>query len=187
MKAYIYPILLGLWMSPIWCNAQDDKNDRPHLVGLRGGIDLSALMGGDDGLDVRSGYYGGLYFNLIKLPVYRLSLGLEYQTAGIADGQTEQRLSYLNLPLNNRIRLGPIYFDGGADLGYKLNETWIEDGVSVDIPSDAKAQPWNVMWHLGGGIKLLFLGIEVRYQNGANEVYPALHNAHLQVGLDLSF
>jgi hypothetical protein len=169
--------------------AQDtEKNkDDDHWNGLRAGFHLSNFEGDKGSTSSRNGYYGGYYRNLIKVPLYSLSTGLEFNTAGSASGDDERRLSYLSLPINNRFKLGPVYVDLGLDAALKMGEKTLVDGVEVELPDEAKAEPIDLLVHGGVGFKFLFLSVEARYRYGLTEVYEGTRNAGLQLGLSTFF
>lgn len=176
------------------CFAQAQKNDdddREGFNGLRAGYYSSNLEGDWGDADARTGFYGGYYRNLIKVPLYRLSTGLEYHTSGAtasaAGVESEPRLSYLSLAINNRFKIGPVYGDIGLDPALLLGEKALVNGTEVDIPSDQDAANFDVLVHVGAGFKFLFLGVEARYRYGLLDVYEGTRNTGLEVGLSAFF
>jgi hypothetical protein len=169
--------------------AQDTEKDKDddRWNGLRAGYHQSNFEGDKGSTTSRNGYYGGYYRNLIKVPLYSLSTGLEFNTAGSASGDDERRLSYLSLPINNRFKLGPVYLDIGLDAALKVGEKTLVDGVEVELPDDAQAEPLDLLVHGGAGFKFLFLSVEARYRYGLTQVYEGTHNAGLQLGLSTFF
>lgn len=167
--------------------AQDKDKHEDRWNGLRAGYHLSNFEGDKGSTTSRNGYYGGYFRNIIKVPLYRLSTGLEFNTAGSASGDDERRLSYLSLPINNRFKFGPVYLDIGLDAALKVGEKNVVDGAEVELPKDAKAERLDVLVHGGAGFKFLFLSVEARYRYGLIEVYDGAHNAGLQLGLSAFF
>jgi hypothetical protein len=163
--------------------AQDDDKHDDKWNGLRGGYHLSNFEGDNGSTSGRDGYYAGYYRNLIKIPVYSLSTGLEFHTAGSASEENERRLSYLSLPINNRIKLGPVYADLGLDVALKVGEKALVNGTEVELPDEAKAERLDVLIHGGLGFKILMFGVEARYRYGLTEVYDGAHNAGLELGV----
>jgi hypothetical protein len=173
--------------------AQDTEKDKEknkdddRWNGLRAGYHLSNFEGDKGSTSSRNGYYGGYYRNLIKVPLFSLSTGLEFNTAGSASGDDERRLSYLSLPINNRFKFGPVYIDLGLDAALKMGEKTLVDGVEVELPDEAKAEALDLLVHGGAGFKFLFLSVEARYRYGLTEVYEGTRNAGLQLGLSTFF
>ncbi len=170
---------------------KDDDDGKDGFNGLRAGLYSSNLDGDWGEADARTGFYAGYYRNLIKIPIYRLSTGLEYHTGGAATtvGSTENeaRLSYLSLAINNRFKIGPVYGDIGVDPALRLSEKALVNGAEVDIPSDQDAAAFDMLVHVGAGFKFLFLGVEARYRYGLVDVYEGTRNKGLEVGLSAFF
>jgi hypothetical protein len=167
--------------------AQDKDKHEDRWNGLRAGYHLSNFEGDQGSTSNRNGYYGGYFRNLIKVPLYRLSTGLEFNTAGSASGDDERRLGYLSLPINNRFKFGPVYVDIGLNAALKVGEKTLVDGSEVDLPDEAKAEPLDLLVHGGAGFKFLFLSVEARYRYGLTEVYEGTRNAGLELGLSAFF
>jgi hypothetical protein len=185
-------LLLAALLIACSAQAQKDKDDeREGLNGLRAGYYSSNLDGEWGEADARTGFYGGYYRNLIKIPIYRLSTGLEYHTSGATasafDVENEVRLSYLSLAINNRFKFGPVYGDIGLDPALLLGEKNLVNGSEVDIPSDQDAATFDMLLHVGAGFKFLFLGVEARYRYGLVDVYEGTRNTGLELGLSAFF
>jgi hypothetical protein len=185
-------LLLAALLLTYTVQAQKDKDDdRERFNGLRAGYYNSNLDGDRGDADARTGFYGGYYRNLIKVPLYRLSTGLEYHTSGATssafDVENEVRLSYLSLAINNRFKIGPVYGDIGLDPALLLGEKNLVNGSEVDIPSDQDAATFDMLLHVGAGFKFLFLGVEARYRYGLVDVYEGTRNTGLEVGLSAFF
>jgi len=178
-------LLACLLIVPLFAQKDNDK-DNEKFNGLRAGWHLSNFDG-DQSFDARNGYYGGYYRNLIKVPVFSFSTGLEANTAGAKKDGFERRLTYVGIPINGRLKLGPVYFDLGVDAALKVHEKSLLDGNEVDLTSDDKAQDFDFLAHAGAGFKFLFLAVEVRYRYGITEVYDGYRNTGLEVGLTTFF
>ena len=179
------PLVLALLVSPTLFAQQNDKDRKDEddkWNGLRAGYHLSN-MEGDLDTESRSGFYGGYFRNIIKVPFYRLSTGLEFNTAGASVGTSESRLSYITVPFNNRLQLGPVFFDLGADFAVKIGEKYLADGTEVDLPDDEQAERIDALLHAGVGFKFLMLGVEARYRYGLTEVFEGYRNTGLELGL----
>ncbi len=180
-------LLLSALLSSTALCAQDDDKHNDKWNGLRAGYHLSNFKGDNGSTAERGGYYVGYYRNFIKVPVYSLSTGLEFNTAGSVSDESERRLSYLALPINNRFKFGPVYVDLGVDVALKVGEKALVNGTEVDLPSDAKAKTFDLLVHGGAGFKVLFLSVEARYRYGLTEVYEGTHNTGLELGLSTFF
>ena len=179
------PLLTLFLLSHATLHAQDDKKkdkEKDDWNGIRFGYHLSNFEG-EQSADSRSGFYGGYYRNFIKVPLYSLSTGLEYNTAGASIGDYELRLGYLTLPVNNRLKFGPVYADLGVALAMKLGEKALLDGEEVEIDEKAEAERFDVLAHIGAGFKFLKIGAELRYRYGLTEVFDGYRNTGLEIGL----
>lgn len=182
MRTSILLIVL-LLETPLW--AQDDeKKERAH--GIRAGWHYSDL-GGKENFDPRSGWYAGVYHNWLKAPLISASIGVEGNSAGAVSGDTEVRLAYVGVPLNGRLKVGPVYFDLGLDAAFKVSEKWLVDGESVDLGDEVEGESFDFLGHAGAGLRFFKLGLEARYRYAFTEVYEGYRNQGLQVGLVLFF
>ena len=175
-------LLLLLSFAPMVTAFAQKDDDKEKSNGVRLGWHMSNLEGPVDS-DVRNGYYIGYYRNWVKVPLFSFSTGLEVNTAGATPDDTELRLTYLTLPVNGRLKLGPVYFDLGIDAALKVSEKWVVDGTEFDIPDGADAESFDVLAHVGAGFKFLFMGVEARYRYGLTEAYDGYRNTGLEVGL----
>jgi Outer membrane protein beta-barrel domain len=167
--------------------AQDDRVKKAEEAhdewnGIRFGYHLSNFDG-EESADARSGFYGGYYRNIIKVPLYSLSTGLEYNTAGASIGNYELRLGYLTLPVNNRLKFGPVYTDIGFALAMKMGEKALLDGAEVEIDEKAEADRFDVVAHVGAGVKFLMIGAELRYRHALTEAFDGYRNTGWEIGL----
>ncbi len=183
MRTRITALCVSLLLAGVLL-AQDDDTEKSN--GIRGGFHMSDLVGEDD-LDTRSGFYFGYYRNWFKIPLLSVSGGLEVNTAGAKadDVDSEFRLTYLTLPINGRLKLGPFYADLGIDAAVKVNEKFLIGGEEFEIIDENEGETFDVLAHVGAGFKFLFLGVEARYRYALTEVYAnnGYRNTGLQVGL----
>lgn len=188
------PCLLAalLALSTFTARAQkDDDDDKEGFNGLRGGYYSSDLDGDWGSADPRTGFYAGYYRNLIKIPLYRLSTGLEFHTSGATASngvvENEVRLSYLSFAINNRFKIGPVYGDVGVDPALRVSEKSLVNGTEVDVPDESASEAVDVLLHAGLGFKFLFLGVELRYRYGLLDVYESTRNTGVELGLNVFF
>ena len=189
MRLYTLLFLFAVLCAPSLVNAQSDDKEEDRWNGLRAGWYRSSLFDPDaeTNPDPRNGFYAGYYRNLIKVPLYRLSSGLEYHTSGAVSGPSEVRLGYLYLCLNNRLKLGPVYVDLGLDPAFKLTEKFLLDGTEIDVDSEFEGETFDLLLHGGAGFKFLFIGVEARYRYGLLEVYDNTRNTGLELGVTAFF
>jgi hypothetical protein len=185
-------LLLSTLLLTFTAQAQKDKDDeREGFNGLRAGYYSSDLEGDLGDADARMGFYAGYFRNLIKVPLYRLSTGLEYHTSGATASalgvENEVRLAYLSLAINNRFKIGPVYGDIGINPALLLGEKNLVNGTEVEVPADQDAKTLDVLVHVGAGFKFLFLGVEARYRYGLLDVYDGTRNTGLELGLSAFF
>jgi len=151
--------------------------------GIRLGCHMARLSGEEEG-DARIGFYEGYYRNLLNVPLYSLSLGLEYHTAGGEIGAYEQRLNYISLPLNNRFKLGPAYADLGVEMAILVIEKWRQDHSEIDIPDGYEAERTDLLLHAGVGCRVVAnLSVMVRYRMGLMDVYEGYRNIGWEFGV----
>ncbi|HMC96885.1 MAG TPA: outer membrane beta-barrel protein [Flavobacteriales bacterium] len=174
--------LLAMFLATAAVHAQEKEEEGEKSNGVRLGYHMSDLVGEED-FDTRNGYYLGYYRNFIKVPIFSLSAGLEVNSAGATQDDSELRLTYVALPINGRIKLGPFYGDLGVDLALNVGEKWVVDGDEVDIPDGQEAESFDALGHVGVGFKFLFMGIEARYRYAITEAYDGYKNTGLQLGL----
>lgn len=180
MKHTIAFLSMLLATATVHAQKEDDDTEKSNFIRL--GYHMSDLEG-DEGFDTRSGYYLGYHRNFIKVPIFSLSAGLEVNTAGGTNDPTELRLTYLALPINGRIKLGPFYGDLGVDLALRVGEKWLVSGNEVDIPDGDEAESFDALGHVGVGFKFLFMAVEARYRYGITEAYDGYRNTGVQLGL----
>lgn len=185
MKHFL-PLAFALLVPAHLIAQEKDKHD-DKWNGLRAGYHLSNFEGDFGDADDRSGYYFGYYRNFIKVPLYSLSTGLEYHTAGASSGTTEVRLGYVSLPINNRLKFGPVYVDLGASVALKVGEKTLVNGEEVSVPNDQDAEAFDLLLHGGAGFKVLFIAVEARYRYGLAQVYEGTRNTGLELGLSTFF
>ncbi len=182
---HMRPLLLlsALSFFTLNANAQEDK-DTDKSNGIRIGYHMSD-MDGSPSFDTRSGYYAGYYRNLIKIPIFSFSVGLEYNTAGAVKDELEVKTGYIALPVNGRLKLGPMFFDLGLDAAFNVSDKVELSGQEVEEAEEAEG--YETLGHVGIGVKLWKLGIDARYRVAFTDVYDGYKNTGLQVGLSTFF
>lgn len=124
--------------------------------------------------DKNIGYHAGV-FGKIKLgPIYLRPELVYTQTKSDYDGD-DFDLSKLDLPVLVGIKIiGPVHIFAGPAFQYILNSEF--DGISIDnIEND-----FSVGAHLGAGINLGKLGIDLRYERGLSSNEARFINTNFQ-------
>ena len=185
MKTSIaFIVLFAFCMQPFVLRADDD--DEKMYKGIRFGYQNSQLSESNWG-ELTSFYAG--FFAARKLGASKfLSLytGLEYYETGTTENDDNiVKLGYINLPLNLRAKIGPVYGFGGFNLAFKVGETVKVAGVDVSDAADIKG--FDLGGQLGLGAKVAFIGIEIKYNVGLLEIYQNNTTSHFQAGLCVYF
>ena len=103
-----------------------------------------------------------------------LGTGVEYSQIGMVDANlenTDLKLHYISVPIDLRVKLGPVYALGGFALNFRVAEKWKVSGENVDFSEFAKSEVFDIPLFLGVGVQLFFLRIEARYHWGMLDVY----------------
>lgn len=173
----------------------EDNNDN-KLMGVRAGWQYSGIYSDGalpDGFDPLSSFYAGFFKEIKLVPLLRFDAGLEYAPVGIVNSNTDTKtvLHYLSVPLNLRVKLGPIYALGGAAANFRLAEKYTVAGQSYTPEDDEKSKVFDVPVYLGLGVKLFILSIDARYYWGTIDVYDnndvSNKSQYLQIGASLYF
>ena len=139
-----------------------------------------------------SSFYAG-FFGVKKIGAGKLlSLysGLEfYQTGAQENDDNKIVLSYISIPINLRVKIGPVYAFGGVNPSFKIGEEVKFAGV--DVSEVAEVNSFDIGGQIGIGAKFLFLGVEVKYNQGFIDAFTdgteSSTTNHLQVGACVYF
>lgn len=174
----------------------DDEN---KIGGIRAGWQYSALYNNGnivEDSDPLSSFYVGLFRENKLIPLLAIGTGIEYFQVGIVDKEnsnTNLRLHYISIPIDLRVKLGPVYALGGLGLNFRVAEKWKVDGESFDPSDEVKSEVFDMPLFLGVGVKIAIIRIEARYHWGMFDVYKPTdlvneqNSQYLQVGLGVSF
>jgi len=177
--------------------AQDDDDDK--VGGIRAGWQYSGLYTGGaiaEGTDPLSSFYVGVFRENKLIPLLALGTGIEYFQVGIVDSEldnTNLKLHYISIPIDIRVKLGPVYALAGAAANFKVGEKWTILDEDFTPEDDFKAEIFDVPVFFGLGVKILMLRIEARYHWGMLDTYKsvdesdALKGQYLQIGVGVSF
>ncbi|MGW8314143.1 MAG: outer membrane beta-barrel protein [Bacteroidales bacterium] len=156
--------------------------------GIRAGYLRSASeLSGTSALD---GFYVGFAHDnpIGQSKILWIHGGTEYTQAGwsITDN-TFHRLHYISLPGALKVKLGPVFIQGGLALNFKVAERVYIDGADAKT-DDNKSKIFNLPVHAGLGLMLGPVLVEARYNYGLLKVHDdGYHVGYLQLGAGLLF
>jgi len=182
----VFAVILSLFVADI--QAQDKGGDR--VGGIRFGYNASNyyLDGDAWASEAMGSFYAGFFRDNKIASLLHVGTGLEYLKNGVSiDSDNHRDLHYLSIPLNVKLKLGPVFALSGFAPSFKVAERFVEDGNSSKPSDDEKAEWFDVPFFVGAGVKLMFITIEARYHWGLLEVMEGYNARYLQLGLGLSF
>lgn len=157
-------------------------------TGLRGGyMESDFKKSGNSYLDFNKhkNFYVGFCKDTKIIPLLHFMSGLDYYQGGAKlDDNNKLVLHYLSVPLGLKLTLGPLQAFGGVHGGVKLSSKLTVLGQEV---SGEKFSTFDAGYFVGAGLKILFIGAEVRYTQGLVDVYKGYKNNFWQAGLVLWF
>lgn len=182
-------LLLAMLCFTLVLNAQDDDDkDKKWPNGIRGGYQLSNLVGGDQGsFDNFGGFYVGYVRKVKLIPLLRLETGMEYMMAGAQKNGTTLRMNYIVLPAQIVLKLGPFFALAGVNANFDVYQSIETNGTKDKVTGDNKANTFDVAADGGVGFNFLFLAAEARYYWGLTDIKDGYKNQYLQLGLKLHF
>lgn len=156
--------------------------------GIRAGYLLSTSD--LDGTSALHGFYAGFAHDrpLGQSKIFWGHGGTEYTQAGwqITD-DTFHRLHYISLPSALKVKLGPVFVQGGLAFNFKVAERVYIDGEDAKTDEN-KSRFFNLPVHAGLGLMLGPVTVEARYNYGLLKVHDdGYHVGYLQLGAGLFF
>lgn len=183
MKKIALSLVLVAMAAMVSLNAQERKS------GIRAGYLRSATE--LDGTSALSGFYVGFSHDnpIGQSKFFYIHGGTEYTQAGwsITDN-TFHRLHYISLPGALKVKLGPVFVQGGVALNFKVAERVYLDGEDVKNDEN-KSKIFNLPGLVGVGLMLGPVTVEARYNYGFLTVNndAGNHVGYLQLGAGLHF
>jgi len=178
-------LLIGLNLSTY---ANDDGGGK---FGIRAGYSASNLYNGSSPLNSKAlgSFYVGIFKEHKIVPMLHFGSGLEYSQIGSMENSDNKiTMHYLNIPVNFKFKIGPIYALAGASAAFKIGEKWTIGGEKLDPL--VKANWFDVPIHVGLGFQILMLRIEARYHWGTMDLYSAPNDGYktqaFQLGLGIA-
>jgi hypothetical protein len=156
--------------------------------GLRFGYIDSKLDRGGEGVYAEgySSFYVGFFNDQRIIPMIWFSSGLDYyQTGSKADDKNKLVLHWLSVPLALKLKLGPFRGFGGVHGALRVSSKLTLLGEDLGAAKDFGS--WDAGAFLGGGIQILFVAAEFKYNWGLTDLHNGYKNNFWQAGLTLSF
>ena len=182
MKRIAISTLLVALVTLVSLNAQERKS------GIRAGYLRSASE--LDGTSALDGFYVGFAHDrpVGQSKILWVHGGTEYTQAGWEfTSDTFHRLHYLSLPSALKVKLGPVFIQGGLALNFKLAERVYIEGADAKTDEN-KSRIFNLPVHAGLGLMLGPVMVEARYNYGLLKVHDdGYHVGYLQLGAGLLF
>ena len=183
MKKIFCLLMLAILMVPA-TSAWAGDDDKKFYKGVRFGYQSSNLSESDWD-DLHSFYVG--VFGARKIGAGKLLSiysGLEYYQTGTEENNDNKIvLNYLSVPLNLRVKLGPVYAFGGFNPSFKIAEKAKAGGEDFDTDFNS----FDIGGQIGIGVKFLFMGAELKYNQGLSDIGDENKTNHLQAGLCVYF
>jgi hypothetical protein len=108
------------------------KGGGDRVGGIRLGYHVSQFYDGGESVgDPMESFYIGLFRDTKVLPLLYFGTGLEYYKNGTKMVDYERDLHYLSIPLDLKLKLGPVFLLTGFSPSFKVAERIIEDGISI--------------------------------------------------------
>ena len=174
-------------IAALLVSAQLEAQERKN--GFRAGYLRSATeLSGTSALD---GFYVGFSHDrpIGQSRILLVHGGTEYTQAGwkITD-DTFHRLHYISLPGALKLKLGPVFVQGGLALNFKVAERVYLEGADAKTDEN-KSKFFNLPVLAGVGLMVGPVTIEARYNYGLLTVNndAANHVGYLQLGAGLHF
>jgi len=171
--------------------AQEKGKESQKVGGIRAGWHTATLA--EDGstpdtVNRLNSFYVGFYRDTKIISLLHLGSGIEYFQNGISyTGNGERVLHTISVPLDLKLKLGPVFALGGVAANFKVSEKVKLGGDYVNPLSADKSNWFDVPVFLGAGVKIFFVTIEARYHWGLLEVRNGMHSQYLQIGAGISF
>jgi hypothetical protein len=168
--------------------AQDEK---PQKNGIRFGYHAASMV--KDGSKPEesktlSSFYAGFFRSKKLGSILHFDSGIEYFQNGLKyTGDAKRTLHTISIPLDLRLKIGPVYGVGGAAANFKVSESFdVGDNSFTPIDSD-KSNWFDIAAFAGAGVKVWILSVEARYHWGLLEVRNDLYSRYFQIGAAVSF
>jgi hypothetical protein len=191
MKKSILVLSALVFLGAMSLLAQDKKESARKVGTLRlGWHSASQVLDGDkqQGSESHNSIFLGFSRDTKIIPLLWFGSGVEYFQNGLDyTDNTRRVLHTISVPVNLKLKLGPVYALTGFAANFKVSEK-IKTGDSSVNPLDSDKSKWfDAPFFMGAGLKILFVSVEARYHWGTIEARNSLYNRYLQVGAAFTF
>lgn len=181
-------LVLSFLTLTISINAQTDFEE---FVGIRAGFHSAGLVKDGEKPDTANSinnFYIGFFREKKIAPLFYWGSGLEYFQNGVKYSNNSKRVLHtISVPLNLKLKVGPVYGLAGAAANFKISEK-IVIADNSSIPGDSNKSSWfDVPVFVGAGVKILFVSVEARYHWGLMDIQKGYYNRYFQLGAAVSF
>jgi hypothetical protein len=157
--------------------------------GLRAGWNMATLAKENETPDTTymlNSFYIGFSNETKIAPLLYWGKGIEYVQNGVEYNNNTKRIFHtISLPVNLKLKLGPVYARGGVAANFKISEKYKRGDLSYS--PNKKASWFDVPVFLGAGVNILFLSVEARYHWGLIKATDDYYNRYFQLGAAISF
>jgi hypothetical protein len=182
MKVIVLVIMACLLFMGFEANAQG--------IGVRSGYQVAFTNNSGNRIGDGLGHFYLGAFKNNKLGIGSLLMlhtGVEYMQKGHrTDDANFRRMDYLSFPVGLRVKLGPLFAQGGLNANIKLSEKYEVNGSNA-LNSSNETNSFDLPAHIGLGMKVLIFTIEARYHQGFMDVNNGNKNSYLQIGAAIEF
>ena len=178
-------LLITLTLTGITFGQKKD-NGKKGKPGLVIGANFSNIN--EAGSETKTGFYGGVLWEQKIVPALRFQSGLLYIQNGVQSesGDVKVNLNYIQLPLVAKVKILAFYGLAGFTGGYRVAANRVKNGTKTDLNKD-DLNRIDIGAQVGLGFKILFFGIEGRYNWGLSNIYKAegsnTKNRYLELGI----
>ena len=179
-------ILMGI----LALHGQDKKEDQKE-GGVRAGWHYAFLV--EEGVkpdtaSALSSFYAGFFRDTRIIPLLHFGSGIEYFQNGMDYPNNSARILHtVSIPLDLKVKLGPVFALGGIAANFKVSEKLKIGGEYVTILDSDKTNWFDLPVFVGAGVKILFITVEARYHWGLLEARNGYYNQYFQLGAGISF
>ncbi|MCC9136482.1 porin family protein [Pontibacter silvestris] len=149
-------------------------------IGIRGGANIASFEGDDsEDFESRWGFHAGLTANFPIVPeFFSIQPEVLYSQKGASynDDLFKVRVDYLDVPVLARINAGPIYFEAGPQVSFRINdkvEVSPTGSTSIDFDDIDNLRRTSVGYAAGLGLTSVPMGLSlgVRYNGDFSKLY----------------
>jgi len=185
---FITAVLLGGTMA---LYSQDNEKGGNKVGGIRAGWHYAVLEksgGRPDTTNALNSFYVGFFRDTKIIPLLNFGSGIEYFQNGMEYTNNSSRILHtISVPLDLKLKLGPVFVLGGIAANFKVSEK-VKIGGEYVTPLEADKTNWfDLPVFVGAGLKIWFVTVEARYHWGLLEARNGYYNQYFQLGAGISF